>query len=215
MRQPVEHNAADFPGVTVFIVDDDDAMRRGLKFLVTSAGHEAKGFDSAQAFLDYYQPTMRGCLLLDVRMPGMSGLELQEHLRSEGITIPVIMVTAFGNIPLAVRAMKTGVFDFIEKPFEGSELLDRIHRALAREDRSHEDAKYLRKIRNRLDSLTPREREVLELVITGMLNKQIAGELGISIKTVENHRARVMDKMQIVSLAELVRLAIAAGVGPQ
>ena len=198
--------------VTVFIVDDDEGMRRGLEFLVRSAGYEAKCFESAPPFLEFYKPTMRGCLLLDVRMPGMSGLELQEHLQSRRIGIPVIIVTAFANVPMAVRAIQAGAFDFIEKPFEGAALLTRVRRALAQDEQIRADGEDTEEACRRLALLTPREREVMNLVVDGMLNKQVAADLGISMKTVETHRARVMDKMGVQSLAELVRLAIEAGV---
>jgi len=194
----------------VFVVDDDDAMRHGLEFLLASAGYPAEGFDSAQAFLDYYRPEMRGCLLLDVRMPGMNGLELQQHLQAERIPIPVIIVTAFANVPMAVRAIQAGAFDFIEKPFEGADLLERVRRALTQERERRDDDACRRETEHRLASLTPREREVMDLVVVGRLNKQIAGDLGISMKTVENHRARVMDKMGVESLAELVRMTFGA-----
>ena len=212
MNQTRNNDAGDTANATVFIVDDDDAMRRGLEFLISSAGYKGESFDSGKAFLDYYKPAMHGCLLLDVRMPGMSGLELQEHLRDERITVPVILVTAYADVPTAVRAMQAGASDFIEKPFEGSELLKRIRRALARDAETQKDDRRLRKIRGRLETLTPRERQVMELVVDGLLNKQIASELGISMKTVENHRARVMEKMKVVSLAHLVRLAMAADI---
>ena len=194
----------------VFVVDDDEGMRKGMEFLLHSAGYQTEGFGSAQAFLDHYRPSMRGCLLLDVRMPGMSGLELQQHLQAERIRIPVIIVTAFANVPMAVRAIQAGAFDFIEKPFEGADLLERIGRALAREQEQRQDEGFQREVQRRLASLTPREREVMDLVVAGRLNKQIAGDLGISMKTVENHRARVMDKMQAESLAELVRMTVTA-----
>lgn len=215
MSQSKKPEASSGPPLTVFIVDDDDAMRRGLEFLVSSAGYEARAFESAHAFLDYYQPSMRGCLLLDVRMPGMGGLELLDHMRAKGIAIPVIFVTAFGNIPMAVRAVKTGAYDFIEKPFEGAELLARVRKALAQAQRPPVRSQNCDDLRSRLDSLTPREREVMDRVVVGMLNKQIAGELGISIKTVENHRAQVMGKMRVQSLAELVRMAIAIDPDPR
>ena len=208
MGQPVSRSGPKQSAAVVFVVDDDDGMRKGMEFLLASAGYEAKGFDSARAFLDYYRPSMRGCLLLDVRMPGMSGLELQQHLEAQRIGIPVIIVTAFANVPMAVRAIQAGAVDFIEKPFEGSDLLERIARAMAREHQQFSDEKSRRQIESRLASLTPREREVMDLVVVGKLNKQIAGDLGISMKTVENHRARVMEKMQAESLAELVRMTL-------
>lgn len=199
------------PEAEVYIVDDDDGMRRGLAFLLRSAGYDVACFASARAFLDEYDPTKRGCLLLDVRMPGMSGLELQEHLRAQQTDLPVIIVTAFADVAMAVRAMKAGAFDFIEKPFEGSALLSRVRRALEREAETRVHAQRAEEARRRLATLTPREREVMDLVVDGLLNKQVAGELGISMKTVENHRARVMEKMGVVSLADLVRLSILAG----
>ena len=208
-RDPDNHRAA----ATVFVVDDDDAMRRSLEFLIASAGYAVRAFASAQAFLDYYQPIMRGCLLLDVRMPGMSGLDALERLRASGTTIPVIFVTAFGNIPMAVRAVKGGAFDFIEKPFEGTALLARIRAAMALETRGRDDQPDLPGIRQHLASLTAREREVMDRVVGGALNKQTAAEFDISIKTVENHRAKVMEKMQAQSLADLVRMAIAVDSG--
>ncbi len=210
MQSPRTHDADGSRAIlTVFIVDDDDAMRRSLEFLIASAGYAVKAFGSAQAFLDFHQPAMRGCLLLDVRMPGMGGLEALDRLRARGTTIPVIFVTAFGNIPSAVRAVKSGAFDFIEKPFQGTDLLGRIRAALAADDQPRGDHPDLAGVRQRLLSLTPREHEVMDRVVSGALNKQIAAEFEISIKTVENHRASVMEKMQAQSLAELVRMAIA------
>ena len=212
MNKTADNATPDDQDVTVFVVDDDDGMRRGTEFLVRSAGYQVRSFDSARAFLDAYEPAMRGCLLLDVRMPGMSGLELQDHLREERIRIPIIIITAFANVPMAVRAMQTGAFDFIEKPFDGAALINRIRRAIAQDVSERQDQQRVREAHQRIERLTPREREVMELVVDGRLNKQIAGDLGISMKTVENHRARVMEKMEVVSLADLVRLAIAAGV---
>ena len=207
---PPADRETDAGGSVVFVVDDDDGMRRGLEFLLASAGYAPRGYASAGAFLADCRPGMPGCLLLDVRMPGMNGLELQEHLRERNIRIPTIIVTAFANVPMAVQAIKAGAFDFIEKPFDGSELLERIGRALRQGRRQRQDTTRQAETRARLDSLTPREREVMDLVVAGRLNKQIAGDLGISMKTVENHRARVMEKMQAESLAELVRMSIAA-----
>lgn len=208
MPQPSNPDAPDASALTVFIVDDDEAMRRGLAFLVSSAGYEARPLQSAQAFLDQYQPNLRGCLLLDVRMPGMSGLELLDQMRSRGITMPVIFVTAFGNVPTAVRAIKAGAYDFIEKPFEGAELLVRVRNALTQVSRSPVRPQSPGDVQARLNSLTPREWEVMDRVVAGMLNKQIAADLDISIKTVENHRAKVMEKMQAGGLAELVRMTV-------
>lgn len=193
--------------LTVFVVDDDEAMRRGLKFLISSAGYHVRTFESGQAFLDQAGPADKGCLLLDVRMPGMSGLEVLDQLRAQRNPIPVIFVTAFGNISMAVRAMKNGAVDFIEKPFDGADLLDRIRRALARCS-SPDPGPAVEETRRRLQSLSSREQEVMDRVVAGMLNKQIAADLDISIKTVEIHRARVMAKMQAECLAELVRMAI-------
>lgn len=193
---------------TVFIVDDDEAMRRGIEFLMQSAGLPARTFESAQAFLDTYQAGTPGCLLLDVRMVGMSGLDLLELLRKRQVHMPVIMVTAYADVPMAVRAMQSGACDFIEKPFEASQLLERVHKALAQELAARADQEQKQQLRLRLASLTPREREVMDLVVAGLLNKQIAAQLGISIKTVETHRACIMEKTEAGSLAELVRIAL-------
>ena len=201
-------NKTNEPSQTVFVVDDDEGMRKGLRFLLESTGYDVKTFDSAHAFLSACRPVMRGCVLLDVRMPGMSGLELQKHLRAEKIALPVIIVTAHANVPMAVDAMQNGAFDFIEKPFEGSVLLGRVRQAIVYDARHQVEDKQRKVCTKRLDSLTPREREVLALVVDGLLNKQIAGELGISMKTVENHRAKVMEKMKAESLAQLVRMTM-------
>jgi two-component system response regulator TtrR len=193
---------------TVFVVDDDEGIRRALDFLLSSAGYQVQCFDSAQAFLAHYASDMHGCLLLDVRMPGMDGLDLHEHLKANNINIPVVFVTAYADVPMAVRAMKAGAFDFVEKPFDGAELLNRVRRAISQDRRTQVDQSQLRAAQERLTRLTPREREVMELVVSGYLNKQIASELDISMKTVENHRAKVMEKMHAESLADLVRMAI-------
>ncbi len=192
---------------TVFVVDDDEGLRNALEFLLGTAGLTAKTFASGQAFLEYYQPQMRGCMLLDIRMPDISGLDFQEMMRSRQIKLPVILISAYGTIPLAVRAMRDGAFDFIEKPFDDEFLLKRIREAISLDMDQRVDDQKVSQARDQLVSLTDREREVMGHVVGGKLNKQIAAELGISAKTVENHRARVMDKMGVKGLADLVHLA--------
>jgi len=195
---------------TVFVVDDDEAMRTSLKWLIESAGIQVLSFASAQAFLDAYRRdrARAGCLLVDVRMPGMSGLELQGRLAEHEIDLPVIIITGHGDVAMAVRAMKAGALDFIEKPFNDDALLASIHRGL-----DLDAARRRRQVRRadiaaRLGQLTPREHEVMELVTEGKSNKEIAASLSVSAKTVEAHRARVMEKMQAHSLAELVRMVL-------
>ena len=194
----------------VYIVDDDEALRDSLLWLLDSTGLKAQAFDSAEAFLNAWSPRMNGCLVLDIRMPGMSGLELQEKLAALHSTLPIIFITGHGDVPMAVSALKKGAVDFIEKPFNDQDMVKLIHTALA-EDRKHHDSRLLEAdAQRRIDGLTPREREVLELIVAGRLNKQIADDLGISIKTVEVHRARVMEKMGVNSLAELVQHVMSA-----
>ena len=193
----------------VWIVDDDEAMRSSLKWLIESVGMRVESHDSANAFLQSHYPGRFGCLLLDVRMPGMSGLELLEHLRAQQMMPPTIIITGHGDVPMAVRAMKTGALDFIEKPFNDEVLLDSIRRALVVEEQRRDTSASLAEVASRLENLTPREHEVMQMVTEGMSNKEIANSLGVSAKTVEAHRARVMEKMQAGSLAELVRMAIA------
>ncbi len=197
---------------TVYVVDDDAAVRNSLRFLIESAGFRVATFASAREFLVGYNADAPGCLVLDVRLPGSSGLDLQQQLVAEGITIPVIIVTGHGDVPIAVRAMRTGAIDFIEKPYDDQVLLDRIRHAVDLDIRNRRDRAQRQEILARLALLTPREREVLEGVVSGMANKQIAGDLGISTKTVEAHRAHVMEKMRVDSLAELVRLVQISGV---
>ena len=192
---------------TVFVVDDDDAVRNSLRMLLKSAGVHAEAFASAQEFLSTYDVSHPGCLVLDVRMPGMSGLEMQHELNLRGATIPVIFITGHGDIPMAVEAMQHGAFDFLQKPFRDQELLDRVQRALIRDTEYRARLRHTDRIRERLASLSPREREVLDLVTQGKANKMVAGDLGVSQRTVEIHRAHVMQKMQVDSLAELVRIA--------
>jgi FixJ family two-component response regulator len=194
---------------TVFVVDDDPAMRESLSFLIGSVGIRVKTFENAHAFLDQYDSEERGCLVLDVRMPGMSGLELQERLSTTGVSLPVVMVTGYGDVPMAVRALKSGALDFIEKPFTDQELLDRVNEALNVDRRIHRETKKRLNYDARVGRLTERELQVMRLVVDGKSNKMIAHELGLSPKTVEVHRARVMDKMEVGSLAQLLRLMIA------
>jgi RNA polymerase sigma factor (sigma-70 family) len=196
--------------LTVFVVDDDQAMRNSLKWLIESVGMQVETFDSAQAFLDAYYPARGGCLLVDVRMPGMSGLELQAYLRRREIGIPVIIITGHGDVSMAVKAMKVGAVDFIEKPFDDEELLNSIRNALQHDQKQRVLRAQRDDISARVAELTPREHEVMTLVTDGKSNKEIAVELGVSAKTVEVHRARMMDKMRADSLAELVRMALLA-----
>ncbi|KAA6186350.1 response regulator transcription factor [Thiohalocapsa marina] len=195
---------------TVFVVDDDQAMRASLQWLIESIGMRVETFDSAQAFLDAYYPGRAGCLLLDVRMPGMSGLELQAYLTRREIRIPVIIITGHGDVAMAVKAMKAGAVDFIEKPFDDEELLNSIRNALQHDEKQRALRAQRAAIAMRLAELTPREHEVMSMVTDGKSNKEIAAALGVSAKTVEVHRARVMDKMRANSLAELVRMALIA-----
>jgi len=196
------------PLPTIFVVDDDEGVRNSLRFLLKSVGLMTRALSSASEFLDSYRPSQPGCLVLDVRMPGMSGLELQEQLNLRGATIPVIFITGHGDVPMAVEAMQHGAFDFLQKPFRDQDLIDRIQRALARDAKSRTALAQHAKIRRRIESLTPREREVLALVTRGMPNKVMAAELGVSQRTVEIHRARVMEKSGAASLAQLVRMVM-------
>lgn len=198
------------PEQCIYIVDDDEALRDSLVWLLESSGHRVRAFESAEDFLAAYQPAMTGCLVLDVRMPGMSGLELFEELRARHCTLPVIFITGHGDVPMAVSAVKKGAVDFIEKPFSERDMLKLIGDALSAERESRDRRQLEAHTARRLAHLTQREREVLELIIAGKLNKQIADVLGISIKTVEVHRARVMEKMEAQSLAELVQNVLAA-----
>lgn len=198
----------------VFVVDDDEAMRDSMAWLLEANGLTVRMFASAAAFLNAYHEDMAGCLVLDVRMPGMNGLELHERLQGLHSTLPVIFVTGHGDVPMAVSALKKGAADFIEKPFNNKEILGLIEQCLAVEREQFSQRRRRAEIDKRLASLTPREREVMELMSAGRLNKQIADELGISIKTVEVHRGRVMDKMEVRSLAELVQCVMASPASP-
>lgn len=198
---------------TVFVVDDDEAVRESLALLVRSVGLEAETFASAQAFLDAYRPERRGCLITDIRMPGMSGLELQETLSRDDIRIPVIVLTGYGNVPAAVKALKGGAVDFVEKPFNPEALLDLIRQAIDRDAEIRELAAHEAEVAKRMALLTPREHEVMSLVVAGNANKVIALELAISERTVELHRGRIMKKMRARSLAELMRMVLPQGQG--
>lgn len=193
---------------TVYVVDDDPALRESLGYLLQSEGLSVRAFEGARQFLAAYDRGARGCLVVDVRMPEMSGLQLQEHLAAEGCTLPIIVITGHGDVPMAVKALKNGALDFIEKPFADQQLLDRVHEALDVERRQYGERSKRDDIVRRLDRLTKREREVMAGVASGKANKVIAEELGLSPKTVEVHRARLMQKLEVDSLAQLMRLAI-------
>jgi len=200
-------------GPIVFVVDDDPSIGDAIRLLLRSVGIPSRTFLSANEFLEAYDPRQPGCLVLDVRMPGMSGLELQARLREMESTLPIIFVTAHGDVPMAVSAVRTGAMDFIQKPFRDQELLDKIQEALEADARVRSERQDLEGIQDRLDALTPREREVLDLVVAGKANKNIARALGISQRTVEIHRARVMEKMGVRSVSMLVQLVMRASEG--
>lgn len=193
---------------TVFVVDDDDAVRNSLRLLIKSVGLPVVLYASAQEFLAAYHDGDPGCLVLDIRMPGMSGLELQRHLSLRGAIIPIVFVTGHGDVPMAVEAMQHGAFDFLQKPFRDQDLIDRVQRAFESDSENRRALGERERIRERLESLTAREREVLALVTSGKANKVIAADLDVSPRTVEIHRARVMEKMQAPSLAALVRMTL-------
>lgn len=196
---------------TVFIVDDDEAMRDSLRWLLESVGWQVDAYASGQAFLDQYDTDWPGCLLSDVRMPGMSGLQLQEALQHRDCGLPVILITGHGDVPMAVRAMKHGAVDFLEKPFNDQVLLDCVQRALARDAEQRRLRRVREEVRGCLAHLTERERQVMDLVVGGASNREIAENLSLSPKTVEVHRAKMMHKMQASSVPELVRKAMLAG----
>lgn len=193
---------------TVFVVDDDLEVREALELLLESVGLEVELFGSAQEYLDNADFSRAGCIVLDIRMPGMSGLELQARLAAESIHPPIIIITGHGDVPMAVRAVQAGAVDFIEKPFNDQALLDSVHRAIERDAEQRGQASRLADIQARFDRLTPREKEVLELVIAGKRNKVIAADLGVSQSTVEAHRAKVMEKMEARTLSDLMRMML-------
>ena len=195
----------------VMVVDDDSGVRNAMRALLKSVGLNSILFSSAQEFLDGYDPLQPGCLLLDIRMPGKSGMELQQELNLRGAVIPVIFMSGHADIPMAVEAMQHGAFDFLQKPFRDQDLLDRINAALKQDAQNRESVDRLADLRQRSASLTPREREVLEHVVDGKANKVIAIDLGLSERTVEIHRANVMEKMGARSVAHLVKMHLTLG----
>lgn len=196
----------------VYVVDDDHSVRRSMRRLIESVGLRVAPCPTAQAFLDRFDPDVPGCAVFDVRMPGMSGLELQEHLGREGHPLPVIIVTGHGDVPMAVRAIRAGAVDFMEKPYRPQDLLDRVQQALARDEAIRRDRAARTALTRRLQCLTRREREVVELVVDGMSSKQIAEHFGLSPKTIHVYRAGAMAKIKAGSVAELARLVLAARV---
>ncbi len=195
---------------TVFVVDDDEAVRDSLRWLIQSVGLDVALFGSAQEFLDAYDASVPGCLVLDVRMPGLSGLDLQERLNQEQINIPVIIVTGHGDVPMAVRAMKAGAAEFIEKPFSDQVLLDQIQAAIARDRTARKAQSDKAYIGERISRLTAREHEVMDLVVAGHSSRQIAARLGVNPKTIEAHRSHIMEKMEADGVAHLVKLVLTA-----
>lgn len=205
---PAMHSQPVPPVPQVFVVDDDLAIREWLEVLLKAAGHSVVSFASAPAFLEAYSQDQPGCLVLDIRMPEMSGLELQARLKERDALLPVIFITSHGDVPMAVGAMRSGAVDFLLKPFHDTDLLERVRHALALDAANQAERSELAAVRERIASLTPRELEVMRLVVQGKANKVIATDLNLSQRTVEIHRARVMDKMAATSLAHLVRMVL-------
>ena len=192
----------------VIIVDDDEAVRDSLSWLMHSVGLHTECFASADELLKVALNDYSGCMILDIRMPGMSGLELQGLLHQRGIRLPVIIISGHADVPMAVRALKAGAFDFIEKPFNDQALLDIVQRAIEADRMQQEHLSQLRSWRERMDTLTPREQEVMREVVAGSPNKRIAAHLGVTLKTIESHRARVMEKLEAGSVSQLVRICL-------
>ena len=190
----------------VFVVDDDPSVRSSLKFLLSSVGLQVESFESAETFLQRKPPDAPCCLVLDVRLRGLSGLDFQHELAARNIRIPIVFVTGHGDIPMSVRAMKAGAIEFLTKPYRDQDLLDAVRIALEQDRARREQERDLTDLQQRFDSLTPREQEVISMVVSGMLNKQIAGELGTAENTVKVHRSRAMEKMNAQSFADLVRM---------
>ncbi|UDL05174.1 response regulator transcription factor [Marinobacter sp. CA1] len=197
---------------TVFVIDDDPDVRDSLQWLLESVGLTVRTFEDAMAFFENYRPGDSGCLVMDVRMPGMSGINAQKKLPEYRIDLPVIMISAHGNVDMAVTALTQGALTFIEKPFDDQVLIDHVHNALTLDRERHQKQRSQSQIQQRYDSLTRREKQVLALIVQGMSNQEAADDLGINRKTVEGHRAHMMTKMTVDSLAELVQIAIALGI---
>ncbi|HTV55161.1 MAG TPA: response regulator transcription factor [Terriglobia bacterium] len=190
----------------VFVVDDDPSIRSSLKFLISTVGLRVESFDSAEAFLQRKPPDVPTCLVLDVRLRGLSGLDFQRELAARNVRIPIIFITGHGDIPMSVRAMKDGAVEFLTKPFRDQDLLDAVRMALERDRARRAQENEVADLEQRFNSLTPRQQKVVSMVVSGMINKQIAGELGTAENTVKVHRSRAMEKMRAQSLAELVRM---------
>ena len=202
MNKPAEKDVQP----TIYVVDDDDGMRRALDTLLSTVGYKTAVFSRPSEFLAKFKPEAHSCLVLDIRMPEMSGLEVQQQLNRRGSMLPVIFITGHGDVPMAVQAMKEGAFEFIQKPFRDQDLLDRINHALKQDADNRTNAARRSEVQHRLESLTPREKQVMNFIVDGSANKVIAIDLGLSERTVEIHRAKVMEKMGARSVAHLVKL---------